>query len=228
MSSFRAVLFDLDGTIVEFKFPFRESRFALFDLLRKSGCNVESFREEMRTQEILDLAESQWKESEVLRESESFSNVKAKLFRILDDLEFASLDKSRPLSGSLEILKHLRNRHVLVGVVTNAGRKPALSILSKYDLLPWLNIVLTRDDVPRMKPSPDGLLMAKVRLGLESKEILYVGDSVLDIEAANGAGMKIASISTGAYPEATLRRRRPDFVLSNMNYLERIIFVDRS
>lgn len=227
-ASFKAILFDLDGTIVEFKFPVRESRLALFELLMKSGYDVGSFRDNMRTQEIVDVAEAQWKDSTVLKKSESFSDLKRRLFQILDNLEYDSLNKSRPFPDSLEIVKRLKNNHFLTGVVTNAGRSPAVSILSKYGFLPWFDIIIARDDVPRMKPSPDGLIMAKVRLGLESKEILYVGDSALDIEAAKSARMKIASIPTGTYSETTLRRLSPDFVLTNMRDLEKIVHVDRS
>ena len=227
-SSLKAVLFDMDGTIVEFKFPIHESRIALFASLKQGGYKVDSFRESMRTQDIVDLAEAQWRESEALRQSQPFSDVKAGLFRILDGLEFDSLSKSRPFPGSLEMVKRLRNGRFLTGVVTNAGKDPALSLLSKYGFLPWFNVVLTRDDVPRMKPSPDGLIMAEVQLRLESNEILYVGDSVLDIEAAKAARMRIASIATDTYSEAALRKLSPDFVLSSINDLERIIFIDRS
>ena len=74
--SSKAILFDLNGTIAEFKFPFHESRFALFDLLWQSSYNLDSFRESMQTQ-IADLADAQGKESEFLRELEQFYNAKA-------------------------------------------------------------------------------------------------------------------------------------------------------
>ena len=79
-----------------------------------------------------------------------------------------------------------------------------------------------------MKPRPDGLLDAAKLLELEPKDILYVGDSVLDIEAARQAGIKCVSIPTGLYTSETLRKLSPDFVMDTMQDLEEFVLSNQS
>jgi HAD superfamily hydrolase (TIGR01509 family) len=122
----------------------------------------------------------------------------------------------------------LRRQGLLTGVVTNTGRIPAISVLSRFGFLPYLDIVVSRNEAARMKPSPDMLNEAKRQLALSSSQILYVGDSLLDIEAAKAAEIKIASVPTGTYSKEQLKTFCPDFMLENVYDLERIITENRS
>ena len=225
---FKAVLFDLDGTLIEFKFPVRESRIAMFDFLRRNGYNVEHFNDDMRTQDLIDEAEIQWSRSEKLKGLHTFVDLRESLFRILDDFEFESIGSSKPLPGCLNTLRKISETGLTMGLVTNSGRAPVISILSDYGFLPYMEVVITRNEMTRMKPSPDGLLEATRLLQLEPSDILYVGDSVLDIEAANRAGIKCASIPTGSYPVESLRKMSPDFIFETMRDLESILLSNRS
>lgn len=225
---FKAVLFDLDGTLIEFKFPVRESRLAMFDFLRRNGYNLDHFKDNMRTQDLIDEAESQWSGSEKLKELHTFTDLRESLFRILDDFEFESISSSKPLPGCLNTLRKISETGLTMGMVTNSGRAPVISILSDYGFLPYMEVVVTRNEMTRMKPSPDGLLEATRLLLLEPRDILYVGDSVLDIEAASKAGMKCASIPTGSYSTEALRKMSPDFIFETMRDLESILVTNRS
>ena len=150
------------------------------------------------------------------------------LFRILDDFEFESAKLSRPLPGCLETIKKINDAGIQTGIVTNSGRAPVISVLSDYGYLPFMEVVITRNDTARMKPRPDGLLDALKLLELESKDVLYVGDSILDVEAARKAGIKCASIPTGIHPVETLRKLSPDFVLESMQDTEKLVLSNRS
>jgi phosphatidylglycerol---prolipoprotein diacylglyceryl transferase len=225
---FKAVLFDLDGTLIEFKFPVKESRLAMFNFLKRNGYKVDHLKENIRTQELFDEAEAQWSASERKKEMHAFPDLKLSLFRILDDFESESIKLSKPLPGCLDAMESLHEAGISMGVVTNSGRAPAISILSDYGYLPYMEVVITRNDIPRMKPSPDGLFEARNLLELENKDMLYVGDSVLDIEAAKSAKIKCASIPTGSFPLEALQRLSPDYILSSMKELEELVLSNRS
>jgi beta-phosphoglucomutase-like phosphatase (HAD superfamily) len=62
-------------------------------------------------------------------------------------------------------------------------------ILLHFSLVEYFQVVVTSRDVQRPKPHPDMLLLAAERLALAPGEVLFVGDSELDREAAQGAGM---------------------------------------
>ncbi len=225
---FKAVLFDLDGTLIEFKFPIKESRLAMFNFLKRNGYEVDHYTDHMRTQDMIDDVENQWSASERLKEQHTFADLKLSLYRILDDFEFESIKLSKPLPGCLETIKKLSATGIQIGIVTNSGRLPVISVISDYGYFPYMEVVITRNDTSRMKPRPDGLLDAVKLLELEPKDVLYVGDSVLDIEAARDAGIKCASIPTGLYSSETLQKLSPDFVLGTMQDLEKFVLPNRS
>ncbi|MDG6922716.1 MAG: HAD-IA family hydrolase [Nitrososphaerota archaeon] len=212
---FKAVLFDLDGTLIEFKFPIEESRRALIDFLKTRDYDVELLNNNTRTQDLIDTAKEQWATSPKLKKAHSFVELRENLYRILDSFEFDSIKASKPLAGCLDVIRKLNEAGILTGIVTNSGRAAVNSRLSEYGYLPYMKVVITRDEMTRMKPRPDGLLVAKNMLQLNKDDLLYVGDSILDIEAAQEAGIR-------------LRKMRPDFLLRSLDELEGIFLLDRS
>jgi phosphoglycolate phosphatase len=52
-------------------------------------------------------------------------------------------------------------------------------------------------DVTKVKPDPEGLLLAVEKLGVKTEDVLYIGDSYVDAMAAEAAGMKFAGVLTG-------------------------------
>ena len=219
---FKAVLFDLDGTLIEFKFPVRESRRALFDFLKQSGFDVSRFTETMRTQDLIDSAYVQWKNSPALQ-ARHLSDVKSNLYQILDSFEYKSMPTAKPFPNSLKVIAKIRQTGSLAGVVTNSGRGPAQAILDDYGFLPYMNLVITRNEMTKMKPSPDGLLEAKRILSFEIGDIIYVGDSVLDIESARKAKITCASVPTGSHPVEQFRKLSPDYMLEKLSDIEKLV-----
>lgn len=219
---FKAVLFDLDGTLIEFKFPVKKSRRALFDFLRRSKFDVNRFTETMRTQDLIDAVHQQWTASRNPK-SQPFDDVKSSLYRILDQFEYKSMSTARPFANSLYVIQKIRRKGGIVGIVTNSGRGPVQAILENNRFLPFVSLVITRNEMGRMKPSPDGLLEAKRILGLETQDILYVGDSVLDIESAKSAKITCASIPTGIHRADELRNLSPDYMLERLSDIEKLV-----
>ena len=111
-------------------------------------------------------------------------------------------------------------------MVTNSGRKAATSVLRRNELLEFFDLVLTRDDVPAMKPSPEGILKALSRLSIPKKDSLYVGDSIYDVLAAREAGVPIVSVLSGNYDRGRLSAERPDFVVDSLRDVVRIVKKD--
>lgn len=79
-----------------------------------------------------------------------------------------------------------------LAVATNRGGSMS-EILKHFDLERYFTAVVTSRDVLRPKPYPDMLNLAACRLGVDAKELLFVGDSDLDRRAAQGAGIRFAA-----------------------------------
>jgi len=109
------------------------------------------------------------------------------------------LDTTAPFPGVEEGLAHLHRLGVPMGVVTNKPHRPAMEILDDLDLTRYFGIVLGSGAVPKKKPAPDGLWVAAGRLGVRPAACLFVGDSDVDVEAARAAGMEAVWCSWGGF-----------------------------
>ncbi|BCR05413.1 haloacid dehalogenase [Desulfuromonas versatilis] len=96
-----------------------------------------------------------------------------------------------PEPGMAEALSLLSAKMPLA-VATNRGTSMP-EILEYFDLSRYFSAVVTCRHVPRPKPYPDMLLMAARELGLGMNELLFVGDSELDRDAARSAGVPFAA-----------------------------------
>ena len=223
-STFKAVLFDLDGTLVEFKFKVKESREAMIELLASKGFDIDRFAGLPSSQALFNEVQRQIDESERLSSSYTFARVREELSELLNGFERIALSEARPHPGSLGTVKRIMERGVTTAIVTNSGRGPVESLLSAFGFLPYLSLVITRDEAGKLKPEPDGILVALARLGVGPGDAVYVGDSVLDIQASRRAGVQCVSVATGLYRAETLMAERPDFLISRIEELEEILF----
>jgi HAD superfamily hydrolase (TIGR01549 family) len=219
-SKFKAVLFDLDGTLIEFKFKVKESRLAMIEWLKKNNFDTSKFSSETKTQKIFDGLKLQTNSAD----RGDYETAKQALHEILNEFEFEGFSRAKPHPGSLQVLKRLKDEQILTGLVTNSGRRPVDSILGTFGFLPFLTTVITRDEMSSMKPEPDGILKAIEQLEVQKENTVYVGDSVIDIEAARTAGVSSIALSQGLYSRENLEKEKPDYLISNIEEVDEIIF----
>jgi len=122
-----------------------------------------------------------------------------------------------PFDEALDAVRALHRRGLPLGVVTSKRRVAALRGLDLYHLTSLFTVVVALEDTARHKPLPDPLLHAARGLDLPPRQLLYVGDSVYDIRAAQAAGMPVAAALWGAGAEPELRALRPDAILEHPN-----------
>lgn len=94
-------------------------------------------------------------------------------------------------------LSRLRSEGYRLAVASNSIRKTVELMMSKSNLLPYLDFFLSNQDVKKAKPSPEIYSTAIQRLGLRPCEVMVVEDNINGIKAATGAGahvMKVTSI----------------------------------
>lgn len=208
----KAVLFDMDGTLIKFKFKVKESRRALIMKLREMGFDTSRLSEELPTQLIYDGVLEQLRLGDL---KIGFREVRRTLGAILDGFELEAFSNSELYPSIVELLSYFKSKGLKMGLVTNDGRAAASVILDKHNLRGFFDIVITRDDVGRMKPDPEGILKAATALGVTASDAMYVGDSVLDIQAARSAGVgTVVSIIGGVHTNDRLVKAAPDFIMS--------------
>ncbi len=103
--------------------------------------------------------------------------------------------------GVHDVLGKLRAGGHAVAVFTGASRRAAAMLLASAGVS--VDVLVGGDDAGRPKPAPDGVLLAAERLGVAAAEIAYVGDSPLDLRAAEAAGSTSAAAAWGHQYDAT-------------------------
>ncbi len=197
-----AVIFDLDGTLVEYGIDYDEGkRRSLrrladvvpatvgFDLGGLVGLNSRGILRMIR--------------SELGMRYESIA--RRIMFEEYEKVEMAAAARIDMREGVRELLEELRDRGYKILVVTNNSRRPVRILLKRYPSLEELvDVIFTRDELPEIKPDPIGISVAASVAGTSPKRTIVVGDTPSDILAARGAGALAVGVLGGASGEKEL------------------------
>lgn len=215
-----AVVFDVDGTLVTFRFDVLGARKALIEEMSRRGFDARGLGLATSTQEIMDSARAQVESGEVKGE---FKEVRDAAFSILDTFELQGAVHSSPFPQTRQTLDLLRTRGMRLAALTNSGRKASTEVLSRGGLADCFEFVLTRDDTITLKPRPDGLAAAVTRLGVPKEAACYIGDSPIDIKAARLAGLRVVCVATGNYSSERLKAEGADAVVASIGEVPRAL-----
>lgn len=108
-----------------------------------------------------------------------------------------------PYPGIDALVRKLAGRQ---SVTTNKPGDMARRIVQHFDWMPLFVSVLGADDVPHRKPAPDMIHQALKRAGARRANAILVGDTVIDIEAAEAAGIDMVAVRWGLRPNEDLSR----------------------
>jgi phosphoglycolate phosphatase len=101
------------------------------------------------------------------------------------------------LPGAAETVRHLQGAGLQLAIVSQKLRHLVFAVLEREGIAGCFEVVLGGQDVPAFKPDPRGLQLALDRLGADVDDALYVGDTVIDAEAAANAGLRFIGVLTG-------------------------------
>jgi 2-phosphoglycolate phosphatase len=183
LANIRAVLFDLDGTLLD------------------TAADMASALNELRHEEALGpLAFAQ-----IRPEVSHGAGALVRLaFPATSDAEFARLrtrflqiyrDRlavhTQPYAGLLDALCDLESRGIVWGIVTNKPGWLTEPLLQQLELLERAAVLVCGDTLAQRKPHPAQLLLAAQRLALAPGQCIYIGDAERDVLAARAAGMDV-------------------------------------
>jgi phosphoglycolate phosphatase len=187
----RAIIFDLDGTLVD---SAEDLRAALNQLLGGLGLPPIEANEikGMIGDGVLKMVERA-----LVAAHGDPRRKDALLPRFLEIYQANSANLTRCFPAVPETLDLLHSKGFRLAVVTN---KPVLAtnrILEALSLAEFFPVVVGGDSVQQRKPHPAPLLEAARRLGVDVSQSLMVGDNIHDVEAARAAGMRCVAVSYG-------------------------------
>ncbi len=193
MSWPKAVLFDLDGTLVD----------SLPDIHAALNETMASYGEPPFTPEAVAVMVGAGVQALIERayaalgkEIDPASRDKV-VERYLAIYGPRATDMTTLNAGASDALRRLADTGRRLGVVTNKPRAETDEILRHFGVLDRMAIVVGGDAGPRRKPAPDLLLFAARELGLDPGDMVFVGDSENDVRAAKAAGIPVIALRGG-------------------------------
>ncbi len=215
-NSHRAVLFDLDGTLLQTRIDFPAMRAALSEIGRGHGL-IEA---DMPGTDVLTRAAAGVRA--LRRRGTDPSPFSETLARALEEIEVAGCRDAGYCPGVPDVLEILRAAGLKIGIVTRNCSRVVQRLLAQLPL-PH-DALVTRDDTPRVKPDPLHVELALQALGCSAAHAWMVGDHPMDVLAGRAAGTRTLGLLTSGAPEDYFAPVAPDGVLTSLRELPAWIF----
>lgn len=177
MTAPRAVIFDLDGTLVD---SWTLHRRCLRRACTATGAPAPSAAALALAQRGTDLATL----AQLVGAGDAEAALAAYHEALLAELAGAPI---APMPSAPEVLEALARADITVGVCTGRSRPGALALLAAAGI--DLPLLVAREDAPRPKPAADGLRLAVSRAGATTTTSVYVGDTLDDARQGHVAGV---------------------------------------
>lgn len=132
-------------------------------------------------------------------------------------------DLARPFPGVVPLLERLRAAGYRLGIVTSRPRISLDTTPAALELLPHVDLLVTRDDTTEGKPHPAPVLHAFQRLGVSSARGVYVGDAAFDVEAGRRAGCLTVLTTWDSVDRDHPTEPEPDFVVASPDELAALL-----
>lgn len=120
--------------------------------------------------------------------------------------------KTKPYNGIDELLSQLQKRKIKTAVVTNKA-EPAAKLLCKEFFGDIFNVVIGDNGIDKLKPAPDNVFKAIKLLDSNNENILYVGDSDVDIITANNASLTSVGVLWGFRDRECLEKNGANYII---------------
>lgn len=189
----RAVVFDLDGTLIESAGDISDALNAALIDEGLGGLDEHAVRgmigagARVLVERALSEVGGRDDEARVRRLVDRFEGHYLKL----------GAGRSKIFPGGLELLRRLRKTGASLGICTNKPDEITQMVVRDIGLLDYVDVVVGVRPNLRRKPAPDMLLQVCDALGCTPAEALMVGDSSIDVETARAAGVPVVVVSFG-------------------------------
>lgn len=114
-----------------------------------------------------------------------------------------------------QTLAALKEKGVPMGLITNKPTPFVAPLLNSLDIAEYFTVVIGGDDVAQKKPHPAPMYLMLAKLGLRASELVFVGDSRNDIQAAQAAGCRCVGLTYGYNYGESIALSKPDRVLEH-------------
>jgi len=197
MGQLKAILFDMDGTIIDTEKD--GHRVAFNKAFVQFGINtkweISEYHQLLKISGGKERLKFYFQEEgkNLLPKSTSLDDLVKELHLLKTELFISLIENGQlPLRpGIRRIMKEANEKNILVGICTTSNEKAVNAIIKSLLSDVRIELILAGDVVKRKKPDPDIYLLSLKRAGLTANEVLVVEDSENGVIAAKNAGLKV-------------------------------------
>ncbi len=204
----KAVIFDLDGTLVLQKLRIREAKKILLERLLEEGVDVGWADVRIPTEVIV---------------GSIHNRPRPFLMRLVEEVftpyEVEAAEKAELRDSVRETLETLKKRGYMLAVASNNGKVGVMETLRRTGITQYFDTIVTRSDAQAMKPNGRLILKTLEALKIRGEEAVYVGDTAYDVMAAKAAGTRSIAVLGGSHGEEMLRNADPDLIITTLREL---------
>lgn len=209
----RGVVFDLDGTLIDSAADILQGMRMTFEQIGLGSIPEDYFPENMHgtAEGILRsiAADMGWSMP---------ADVQLLKTRYLANAATLDLQRTQLYAGALDVLEACQDASLPMGICTNKAHAGALVATRKFGIHEMFGFITGSDTWAQAKPSPVPLLETIRMLGLEADQCLYFGDTSVDAECAQAAGVRFVLHEAG-YGDENLAGKPTHFAFSDWNEL---------
>ena len=207
-SHLRAVIFDLDGTLVDAYAAIHESIGVVLDAFGRPPITRDETRRMVgHGLEVL-VAKAVGKEN--VAEG-------VRLFR--ERYERVGLEASRLLPGADLVTRKLFEKGIRLAIASNKPARFTRPLLESFGLAGRFGFVAGPDDGFPPKPAPHMVFMALATLSVAARDAVFVGDMPIDVATARAAELPIIALPSGSATRKELEACSPDAIVENLEDL---------
>lgn len=131
--------------------------------------------------------------------------------------------KTKPYEGISELILSLRKRHIIVALLSNKPHQDTLDVLDHYFGLQNFDFPFGKREGIPPKPNPQGVELLLETMNLKREEVIYVGDSDIDMQTARNANLTKIGVSWGFRTKQELYQNGADYIIDKPNQIIDII-----
>jgi HAD superfamily hydrolase (TIGR01509 family) len=213
----KAVIFDLDGTLVNFNLDIKSIRAEAIQFLNEQGYASSLFSLNESIFKTLEKLEVYMKNKG--EEERRFTKIKKAVMSIADRHELKATQTTSLMPRVLETVRALKKMGLKMALFTIRGTKSTNNFIKHYDLDRFFDAVVTREDTVAVKPDSAHLEAVVKILDVEPSEAIVVGDSVLDMKCARKLDMIAVGVNTGLASPMELTQAEATYLISSITDL---------
>jgi len=191
----KAIIFDLDGTLVD-SLPYHHESWRIF--FKNNNLEEHDFSEVLKEYKgggTLELMTSVFGDM----------YTKDELKKMTDDKEiiFRDIYKSKiyPIEGLKQFLDNLKENNILLSIGSNAIRKNVIMTIEELSLTNYFSSIICGDEVSRGKPDPEMFVKTLSNLNVSRDECIIFEDSIEGVKAAKNAHIKVIGVTSSQSSE---------------------------